>query len=325
MNEHESIPIRWASYIDAGYGDSYDTAVELSRGFDRRCEQWLAEGCSESDCDTLRQAIAKAISAESFKPYQQLKSYIELACTGEGQSTSEQTPEEKPGPPPPQWRSGIYSFDKLTGGGCGYVCFAGDPGVGKSLAGLAAAVESAREGWRVVYVNTELTPTEVANRLQAYCGGTPGTMVCERLRIVNVLTGISTDDVAREAIDRIERDDDRMLIVLDSINRLVEMVPNADYFGRLAMWVEFARRLALCSEGKVSVLAIAETNQQGTDKGQKAAFAANLVMSMRKTDDDSLVDISVTKSRYSRTARLGTHYRDYHRGVFEQAPEDQTE
>lgn len=316
-----STPGDWLETLEESEaGDAVELARTVVNGFQQKRDTWEAEGISPLEADLLYQRAESLIAAESFLPSSLIKSALDAAVSGDGPAMTEQRPSDRPGEPMPLYSSGCASIDKLTGGCCGYTCIVGPPKLGKSLLVRSATVEAARNGWRVLSLDAENNPTSIANSLLRYCGRISDT-VDDRLTIRNVLSEVTPRQVADIACDVLERDDERLLIALDSISRLVDLGTRGNYFDRLKGWVEFARLAVLHSNGKIAVLGSSEQNQRGGDRGERSTYSADLVIRGAKVDSDN-VSLRVSECRYAKEGDLGEHYRNWSKGVFEQARPD---
>ena len=67
----------------------------------------------------------------------------------------------------PHYPTGCAPVDEILAGmgGVGVTVMAGQPKVGKSLMSLSCGIESAKAGWRVIYVNAEMSRAHIGLRL----------------------------------------------------------------------------------------------------------------------------------------------------------------
>ena len=222
---------------------------------------------------------------------------------------------------PPKFPTGLPALDALTGGGYGMTVVAGAPKVGKSLVAVCAAVEAARRGWEVVYFNCELTQYEMLTRLKRYTRGDMGPLK-KNLLIVDPTSGFQPLDAAkivRNRIDPVRAEQDRVLIIIDSINRIANLSgtgSRADgYWRTMEAWSEWLRNAAKSSEGNVASMIISELNGQDHIKGRNLEYAANLVVRMKATEGD-IVEIDVPYARGSRGGDCGFHERVWQEARF---------
>tara|TARA_Y100001973_G_scaffold72399_1_gene105563 strand:+ start:1397 stop:2359 length:963 start_codon:yes stop_codon:yes gene_type:complete len=221
----------------------------------------------------------------------------------------------------PKWSSGCDAVDDVLDGGLyGVTVIAGAPKVGKSLMSISAAVCAARAGWRVIYCNAELSRSQMSLRLQNFMGAIEPEVV-ERLSIANVTTGVTIDNLCRELEERVALEDERLLIVLDSINRVCDM-GQADesengYWSLLRDWSAWAMNSRRSSEGSVSWLIVSELAQHGGVKGRSLEYLADAVVRINATSADDIVDVDVPYSRATRSGTVGVLRRDFGHGLFE--------
>ncbi len=216
-----------------------------------------------------------------------------------------------------QWPTGLKAIDEMTGGGYGLTVFAGAPKLGKSMSAMGAAITAAQAGWTVLYVNAELSPREIHERVMQYVTNAPGGRINPvainlNLECIHAHTGFTFKDLLARAESAIHLDTDRMVVVLDSINRLAKndgtrKQGEYHYFRRLDAWGEWARLVVRLSEGRVSVLAVSELNRSMQIKGADLEYAANLVVRHTKGERRNAVNIDVMYSRETQSGSLGEH------------------
>ena len=221
----------------------------------------------------------------------------------------------------PHWSSGNPAVDEILNGGLyGVAVIAGEPKVGKSLMSISSAVCAARAGWRVIYCNAELSRAQMACRLQNYMGGIDPTVV-ENLSIANINPGITIDRLCGELENRIQANDNRLLIVLDSLNRVCEMSQAADssngYFSLMREWSAWAMTSRRTTEGRISWILVSELAQHGKTKGQNLEYLADCVVTINATISDDVVDVNVPYSRNTPGGSVGSLMRDFKTGTFE--------
>lgn len=309
-------PSRWLETLgEADSADSLGLSQLLIQGFERKREAWALLGVPTPEVEALYSRITSRIAAEVFAPYALLRACLEAAVSDTGPAFTELRPDDTSGHSPPRWSFGLQPLDAmLEGGGYGYTALVAADKVGKSMLAIGAAVEAARAGWRVVYLNAELSPYSFRKRLTGYCCGRPSARVCDQLAILTVLRGMTTREIADELQVRVVPGDERVLIVFDSCDRIARM--SSDYLRQKGRWSEFCRLIALHSGGAVSALAIHELGASGADRGQNAAYAADCVVQIRKTSDPEDVEIRVLASRDTAAGDLGLFWRDWRTGVF---------
>lgn len=223
----------------------------------------------------------------------------------------------------PHFPSGIPAIDEtLKGRGFyGVTVIAGAPKVGKSLMAIGSAVESARAGWKVIYVNAEMSRAHFGERLRNFMGKID-PLVVSNLRIANVTTGITQRvllDSLSEA-DRIEYQDEKILIVVDSINRVVDMGSTVDseagYWRLLRDWSAWAMNSRRETEGKISWLIVSELAQHGGVKGRNLEYLADTIIRVNGTGTEEIVEVDIPFSRATRAGYIGAMRRDFATGRF---------
>lgn len=221
----------------------------------------------------------------------------------------------------PHYPIGCTPVDEILAGmgGVGVTVLAGQPKVGKSLMALSAAVESARAGWRVIYVNAEMSRAHIGLRLSNYMGKLDQGVV-DRMKIANVTTGITLDGLFAEVEKEVRVDDDKLLIVLDSINRIVDMGQTEGgenaYWRLLRDWSSWAMNSRRATEGRIGWLIVSELAAQGHVKGRSLEYLADVVIRISSTDVEDVVDVDVPYSRSTRSGNAGALFRDFSRGLF---------
>ena len=219
----------------------------------------------------------------------------------------------------PSFRTGIDAVDEMTGGAQGMSVIAGAPKLGKSMVGVSTAVEAARDGWRVIYVNAELTRSAIVARFRSYMGKIDEAVV-RQIQIANVGPGLSMERFIDEVETCVDVDDQRILIVLDSISRIVDLGVNEDgehaYWSMLRAWSNWAMTSRRVSEGKIGWLIVSELAAAGHVKGRTLEYTADLVIRMRSADIPNTVNIDVPYSRFSESGEAGDHTREFDRGRF---------
>jgi len=284
-------------------------------------EKLRNQGACDEDIAAIINELTWLREQALHLPSARLRDWLVQATVTPAEPIEVQEVTDPPGLQPPPWPTGCASLDALTGGGgYGMTVIAGEPKVGKSLLALSSAVEAARHGWRALYVNAELTRSEIANRLQRYMQ-TMDETVCDQLRILNVDAGVQPNHVIHKVQESLDFDDRRLLIVLDSINRIVDMSQadlerDSGYWGCMRQWSEFARQSAKISEGHISFLVVSELNQQNRVKGRNLEYTADLVVRISSTEIDGIVEIDVPYARSSRGGKLGQHVLSWWQGRF---------
>ncbi len=225
----------------------------------------------------------------------------------------------------PKFPTGVTAVDRLTsGGGYGLTTVGGDAKVGKTMFSMGTAVSSARAGWRVIYINAELDRSEAIQAVARFCGGVKiPQYVTDMMTLVTPDYTFSPLDAVTRVNESVQFGDDRILIILDSINALVDLSsdgvgPAMDYWAANSMWRNFAVRTTRKTLGKIAFLVVSETNKDGAIKGRSLEFKSDLVIRIqRDKEDDGMVSIDVTHSRSTRSGELGRFRRSWLSGKFE--------
>jgi len=221
---------------------------------------------------------------------------------------------------PPSWPSGVAPLDAHTGGFSGLTVIAGETGVGKTMLALASAVHAAEAGWSVAYFNSELDRPTMALYLQRALNRPVEEMrrALERFTLFHLAPSATPSAIVASACEVVVGD--RMLVVLDSLNSIVEMMMKQDgpetYFAdmrSLLMWCLQARKT---SDGQCAFIVTSELNAKGETKGRKADYWADTVVSLKRGDHPDYVEMRVTKARYSGPRDLGVLLHDHARARF---------
>jgi hypothetical protein len=223
----------------------------------------------------------------------------------------------------PRFKTMLPALNNLTyGGGYGLTTVAGDAKAGKTMFAIGTAVEAARDGWRVVYLNAELDKVEVMLAIMRYCRGEISERVNERLTVVTCDYTFQPMDAVSNVEQSIGLGDSAILLVLDSINALVDLAqdaPGVDYWALNALWRNFAIRATRMSLGKLGFLVISETNKDGGVKGRTLEYKSDLVVTIKQDKGDrEYVEIDATHSRSTRSGVLGLFKRNRPVGRFDQ-------
>ena len=278
---------------------------------------FIKHGCSPEDIGAVRLFCFEFLADAAKQPGLQLRAWLDEALETAQEPVEYQKPSDAPGLRPPQFPFGITRLDHLTdGGGSGMTVIGGMPKVGKSLLAMGATISTAlTKEWRCVYVNGELNSYTIANRTLAY--HRKRHELDEHPIYFNAV-GLLTPKALVERIKaHVEISDERVLITLDSANRLADMMGTPNFFRDLKLWENLARCATRISGGRIAFLVVSELNQKGSIKGESMTYAADLVVRMQEGSAEDLVDISVPLSRSSASGDPGTFRRDWRTGRFE--------
>lgn len=327
-------PVGLAGRILRDWEDAYEPSfvpmlvrrVDADEQLDRIAERMDACGEDPVDASNLMRRLRHARAVQAPPLSQQLLDWLSQATDHKLLATFD--PQDPLSPitgKPRQWPTGIHRLDYVTaGGGYGLTVYGGQPKLGKSLAALGSAITAAAAGWTVVYVNAELTPREMYQRIQRFVIGArvdPVTLGMN-LKLFNVQPGFRIEDLLPELDHTVSLDTTKILVVLDSVNRLAQGDPGMGggdfaYWERLRAWSEWPRIATRISDGRISFLCVSELNRKDQIKGGDLEYGANLVVTFTKAGDSTdLVDIDVALSRETPSGECGTHRRDWKHSRF---------
>jgi hypothetical protein len=308
-----------ASYLREYLGDFSDFVV---------VQNWVEDLAYQerdndpSNCPRLVDTILAIDSRLNSSPGKKLLKILHESRKNSVASVEWSSPvDEVPENMTPFWKTGCDAVDKLTGGGAGMVVCAGMPKVGKSLIALSSSVEAARAGFKTVYVNAEMSSGHLLRRFHNYMKKVD-PIVGENLHIAHVGPGLTIDALYAEIKNfAIDDETEKILIILDSINRIVEFGCSADgsedgYWKTLADWSAWAMNSRRASEGKISWLLISELNSQGSVKGRNLEYTADIVLRLQSSGVEDVVEIDVPYSRISKSGNIGMAFRDFSTGRF---------
>ena len=287
----------------------------------------LAAGCPADQVNLLLGLLAMSEPARIDHPYFAMDEALGESISLDIDPLRLAIPMQEPERTVVRWPTGLSYVDQACGG-YGITVVAGKPKVGKSLVAIGAACESVQQGWRVAYVNAELTPAELDERLLRYTSRFNDSQVeavLDRLHLLHVSPGVTVDRVIEEARVLLEMDDTKLLLILDSINRLVKYStrPGDDghYWAELQKWSGFLTKARRDSEGLVSGLIVSELNARGAVKGLDLEYEADQVISINRGGDDptkshGLVEIAVPLNRSGPELEPRSHLRMWQTGHF---------
>lgn len=220
----------------------------------------------------------------------------------------------------PRWPSGVRLWDDLSGGAYGFTAISGKKKLGKSIIAVRSSVEAARQGWFTHYCYGENTPGLIASMVARTLGPIPASeppeWFVERWRGMRFRRGHSIEAVMKNVADYTPRDAERILIVLDSINRLARYCPGGEYLRNLSYICHVAQTMCEDSAGKIGFLVLSETNQRGGMIGLDVEHAAGCLVYLRRTRDPAKVKFTI-ESRESPSGELGELTRDWENCKFD--------
>lgn len=238
----------------------------------------------------------------------------------------------------PRWPSGIEAVNEACGGAYGTEVIGGQPGAGKSLLALDQAMRAAAKGWRVVYFDTELSVPNLRGRLDAIRLNRPGVydLAMREPRQIH-FGGLDTLRGGFEGLcgfitNRIMPSDDRVLVVLDHVHDVVRGLTRGStkanaFFRALESIADAAKTSRRETEGHVAWILVAELNQHGGIRGGQLDYAADMVLALRKEEDEKdVTELRVEKGREGGEGNYGKFYRDKSRGCLTPVtPQSQSE
>jgi hypothetical protein len=212
--------------------------------------------------------------------------------------------------PPPAWPSTLGDVDFR-----GLVVIAGNAKLGKSSICIASALEAALAGAFVVYANAELDAPTFRSYIRRWMPDRDvREAALENFRAFMVNPGISCESMVANAMGAVDRNADRVLFVLDSINTVANL-SGSNYLReleRLTLWSMQVRKI---SNGEVGALVVSEKNKGGGPIGAKLNYAADVILNMSRGKTDGYVGFDLT-SRYQRSGDLGSMLFDWQGGRF---------
>ena len=214
------------------------------------------------------------------------------------------------------WPSGLKGVDDRAGGFYRCSVIGGPEKLGKSIIALRSSLLAAEHGWRVLYYDGEdgpgLNHERICNALAADREQWPGWMDNFTARCFGV--GQTVKGIAQDAANHVGPTDEKILITLNSVNRLGKRMQRAEdvsYFQCLQRINEWAWSLSNYTQGRISTLLVSEVNRAGRFTGQDVEYAADLLLLLEKGDESREVNM-VLHSRRTAGGDLGVYIRHYH-------------
>jgi predicted ATP-dependent serine protease len=228
----------------------------------------------------------------------------------------------------PTWPSGIEDIETKAGGFSGCTAIAGAPKLGKSMLALRSALLAAERGWTTFYFDGENAQQIIAQRVTNFFGRSYTDWpdwVAEHFRFRWLEDQATIFKLADHVAEHITERNDRVLVVIDSINRLAKGMdamserPGLNtYFRHLNQITGWGSQVARHSRGEISVLLISELNRRGEATGQNIEYATDQILYLRKGDEPRRVKMELV-SRATEGGDLGEYVRSYTRcGFFKQ-------
>jgi len=199
--------------------------------------------------------------------------------------------------------------------GLSVVC--GGTKLGKSVVAYQSALTAAMNGWRVVYIDAELDDFQACQRIQNATGKTVREWLAANPTFVwrSVFMPLTLRGLVGGIARLIEDFDGKVLIVLDSINRIATKIENpkkrVSYFDALhslTSWLLAVRRL---SWGRIGVLVTSEKNRRGGTKGEALEYACDVLLKIKGKPSDAWAELNVELSREGGGGNLGKYVRNW--------------
>lgn len=211
----------------------------------------------------------------------------------------------------PRWPSGIQAVQHQAGGFYGFTAVAGKKKLGKTLIAARSSIEAAQQGWNVHYAYGENTADRVRSMVRRVLGPYRASEMppwMERnWRGFRFFPGSHIDSLMKNVVARIPDEADRVLIVIDSINRLARY-SHGDYLRALGRICAVCQTAAEESAGHIGFLVLSELNQRGGMVGLDIEHSAGCLLTLRATRKPERVKLTL-ESRESPGGDLGPHLR----------------
>jgi hypothetical protein len=229
----------------------------------------------------------------------------------------------------PRWLSGISWLDMGQSGFTGVATLVGFPKLGKSMVCLRSALLAAEARWRVFYFDGENQSAVISSRIRNHFdvpyAQWPSWMEYQ-FHARHMSVSCTIEAIADHVAEMITEDDDRVLVVIDSINRLAKSMDlqakrPGKYLNYLNAVVSWAAVCSSSSHGKIAFMLVSETNRAGSAVGMNVEFASDFVLYLRKGGGDHMVKLELL-NRDGPGGDLGEYERDWSRcGLFEPGAE----
>ena len=217
------------------------------------------------------------------------------------------------------WPSTLDYIDRECGGFYGLVTLAARKGTGKTMLALGSGLQAAASGnWQVCYFASEDDQDGLATRFNLYMNAHPECAVgMNNFHIFQTGRGQRPHDLTIDIAGAVDlKSDIPLLVVIDSLNSLVEM-SNYSYLDGLTqygLWAMMSRRI---SKGGASFLLVSETNKRDEVKGEKLPYWSDQVVLMKRGSGEDVVEMTLDKSRRTGgVGEMGKYVRIWHEGCF---------
>ena len=214
----------------------------------------------------------------------------------------------------PRWPSGIQAVQNKAGGFYSFTAVSGKKKLGKSMLAVRSSIEAAEtDQWYVHFLYGEGTAEQVRGHVRRVLGPERSGELpqwMDRWRAVRFGPGTHIETLVENISVRLPARAERLLIVLDSGNRLARFMQTArrnamDYLRGLGRICQIAQTSSEESGGAIGWLVLSETNQRGGMVGLDVEHSASCLLYLRSTRNPEAVKMKL-ESRESEGGDLGT-------------------
>lgn len=199
-------------------------------------------------------------------------------------------------------KTGIGEFDRVLGGGLvqgGVILLAGEPGIGKSSASLAAASAIAKQGKKVLYITGEETEEQVADRaLRIGASGPEGSGIGDTLYLLS-------ESNLQNAIQQVY-DLSPEFFVVDSVQTLLSE-DSESRLGSITQVNEVATAFNhIAKKMGIPAILVGHVTKDGNIAGPKTVeHLVDVVLTFEASQDSPLRLLRAQKNRYGATDEIG--------------------
>ncbi len=219
----------------------------------------------------------------------------------------------------PRWWSGLTPVNNMAGGFYGFTAISGKKKLGKTIIGVRASVEAVKGEWPTHYYYGENTEQRIVGMVRRVLGPIPSEALpayMDRYRYVRFYPGHSIETIVNDVKRTILPSDERVLICIDSINRLARGT-GGDYLRALGRICQVCQTAAEESGGNIGFQVLSETNQRGAMVGMDLEYSASCLLYLRPTKNPEAVKMKL-ESRESEGGELGTLSRNWAECCFQE-------
>lgn len=199
-------------------------------------------------------------------------------------------------------KTGIGEFDRVLGGGLvqgGVILLAGEPGIGKSSASLAAASAIAQQGKKVLYITGEETEEQVADRADRIgASGPEGSGIGDTLYL---LSESNLQNALQQVYD-LKPD----FFVVDSVQTLLSE-DSESRLGSITQVNEVATNFNhIAKKLGIPAILVGHVTKDGNIAGPKTVeHLVDVVLTFEASEDSPLRLLRAKKNRYGATDEIG--------------------